>query len=134
MGTRSLTYIYNGTKADIGKPMVCMYRQFDGYPSGHGQELAEFLLSGRLVNGISGMGKVRQFNGMGCLAAQLVSELKDGAGNIYLFAPELGQDCWQEYEYHVWEDVVRITDTQNTLFEGSWKEFEAFCRQPVEVE
>jgi hypothetical protein len=29
-----------------------MYRQFDGYPSGHGQELAEFLLSGEMVNGI----------------------------------------------------------------------------------
>jgi len=37
MGTRSLTYVY-----DNKEPLVCMYRQFDGYPSGHGKELAEF--------------------------------------------------------------------------------------------
>ena len=34
MGTRSLTFVYEGDK-----PFVNMYRQFDGYPSGHGQEL-----------------------------------------------------------------------------------------------
>ena len=47
MGTRSLTYVY-----DVKTPVVCMYRQYDGYPSGHGQELAEFLFDGKLVNGI----------------------------------------------------------------------------------
>ena len=40
MGTRSLTFVYEGEK-----PIVNMYRQFDGYPSGHGAELAEFLNS-----------------------------------------------------------------------------------------
>ena len=134
MGTRSLTYIYNGTKADMGKPMVCMYRQFDGYPSGHGQELADFMNGGRLVNGLSGMGKEKQFNGMGCFAAQMIAHFKTDSGGIYLYAPELGQDCWQEFEYHVWEDIVRVTDTESTLFEGSWKEFEAFCFNPAEVE
>ena len=40
MGTRSLTFVYDGEQ-----PIINMYRQFDGYPSGHGQELAEFLNS-----------------------------------------------------------------------------------------
>lgn len=131
MGTRSLTYIYNGTKADMGKPMVCMYRQFDGYPEGHGEELANFLLSGNLVNGIPANNDERLFNGMGCLAAQMVCYFKKDCGGIYLYAPELGQDCWQEYEYHVWEDIVRVTDTENTLFEGTWEEFQSFCMSPV---
>ena len=38
MGTRCLTYVYEGNS-----PLVCLYRQFDGYPSGHGTELANFL-------------------------------------------------------------------------------------------
>jgi hypothetical protein len=50
MGTRSLTFVkeQNGRKAST---YVCMYRQYDGYPSGHGLELAEFLKGKRLVNG-----------------------------------------------------------------------------------
>ena len=38
MGTRSLTFVYDEQEAIIN-----MYRQYDGYPTGHGAELAEFL-------------------------------------------------------------------------------------------
>ena len=38
MGTRSLTFVY-----DEDTPLINMYRQYDGYPSGHGAELADFL-------------------------------------------------------------------------------------------
>jgi hypothetical protein len=122
MGTRSLTYVYEGKKEDWVLPFVCMYRQFDGYPTGHGAELAEFLNSGKVANG------------MNCLAAQLIVNFKKDTGGIYLYPPRLKQDCWQEYEYHVWEDTVRVTDTEEILFEGSWEDFEAFCFQPTEVE
>jgi hypothetical protein len=122
MGTRSLTYVYEGKKEDWVLPFVCMYRQFDGYPTGHGAELAEFLNSGKVANG------------MNCLAAQLIVNFKKDTGGIYLYPPRLKQDCWQEYEYHVWEDTVRVTDTEEILFEGNWEEFEAFCFQPTEVE
>ena len=47
MGTRSLTYVYDGQT-----PIMCMYRQYDGYLSGHGQELANFLNELTLGNGI----------------------------------------------------------------------------------
>lgn len=50
MGTRSLTFVYD---EDDKTPIVNMYRQFDGYPSGHGADLADFLLPLRLVNGFS---------------------------------------------------------------------------------
>lgn len=48
MGTRSLTFVYD----EDGEKIVNMYRQMDGYPSGHGLELAEFLEPITMVNGI----------------------------------------------------------------------------------
>ena len=76
MGTRSLTtFIETYTERETGKKIknevVTMYRQYDGYPTGHGIELAEFLADGKVVNGF-GMDKTKQFNGIGCLAAQVV--------------------------------------------------------------
>ena len=80
MGTRSLTYVY-----EDNTPIICMYRQYDGYMSGHGQELAEFLAPFTVVNGL-GMGDNAGIaNGMGCLAAQLVAHFKVGAGQFYLY-------------------------------------------------
>lgn len=135
MGTRSLTYVYQSYKNDEGnkvnEPIMCMYRQYDGYPEGHGADLAKFLNSGRLVNGISMENKGRVFNGMGCLAAQLVAEFKDGAGGFYLQVPTLGRDDWQEYEYHVFDDKVIVysigSNNNNAIFEGSWADLNRFC-------
>ena len=45
MGTRSLTYVYD----DNNDPIICMYRQFDGYPTGHGSELADFLTPFKII-------------------------------------------------------------------------------------
>ena len=39
MGTRSLTYVYDDYS--VNTPIMCMYRQYDGYPTGHGAELSE---------------------------------------------------------------------------------------------
>jgi len=122
MGTRSLTFVYDDNK----EPIVNMYRQFDGYPTGHGAELAEFLLSGRMVNGLSGMGKEKQFNGMGCLAAQMIAHFKQSSGGFYIY-PVTTTDCWQDYEYHVYEDRVRIYDMEQTIFNGTWKQFAKYC-------
>jgi hypothetical protein len=77
-----------------------MYRQFDGYPSGMGVDLLEFLDGLHVVNGMSLGEKRRIANGVHCLAAQLVSHFKAEAGGIYLY-PTTTRDCWQEYEYHI---------------------------------
>ncbi len=129
MGTRSLTYVMEERET-----LVCMYRQMDGYPSGHGAELAEFLLPMNVVNGILATEKVEKVaNGMGCLAAQLIAHFKTGVGDFYMMPTERGQNCGQEYEYHVYEDRVEVLEPDTyteatTLFSGTWAEFAQFCK------
>ena len=139
MGTRSLTFVYDGEE-----PIINMYRQYDGYPTGHGAEIAEFLAPFTLVNGL-GINETRKVaNGMGCLAAQLVSNFKDGAGQFYLY-PTSAVDCGQDYEYHIFnkDNELRLaitnrgcnlfgltmSDTNERIFEGNLEEFTAFCTE-----
>lgn len=96
MGTRSLTII----KDEEGKVLLTMYRQMDGYPTGHGQELADFLKPIELVNGI-GNETTPIANGMGCLAAQIVAHFKKDAGGFYIVRP--GEHD-QEYVYTISTD------------------------------
>lgn len=97
MGTRSIT-IFKGGKKEI----VVMYRQMDGYmKNGHGEELAEFLAGGKMVNGIGGDEEATKiFNGMGCLSAQVVAHFKDGVGSIYL-EPAGTRNCGEDFVYIV---------------------------------
>lgn len=130
MGTRSLTYVYESFK-DRNEAVLCMYRQFDGYMEGHGADLAEFLNSLSLVNGL-GSETQKVANGMGCLAAQLVAHFKTEAGNFYLHAPTIGRSDGQEYEYHVFNDKVIVYKNNypldTVIFEGTWKAFAQFCK------
>lgn len=142
MGTRSLTYFYHD-----GKPFCAFYRQMDGYPDGHGVELGEILAPITLVNGYQlNMTAGEYANGPGCLAAQVIQRLKEahGLGGIYMINPnpEDNKDGWQEYEYYVHVNTVgedfnakyvmyvEVTDTENTIFSGSVKEFLAWARKP----
>ena len=94
MGTRSLTHIKDGNKT-----LLTIYRQFDGYPTGLGAELYEFLKDFTIVNGY-GEKLPNYANGIGCLAAQLVGHLKDGIGNVYIYPPN-SKDCGEEYIYTI---------------------------------
>ena len=127
MGTRSLTFVYDGNV-----PVINIYRQFDGYPSGHGHELAQFLNSKILVNGY-GEQNSAEANGMGCLAAQLIVQLKHGVGGIYIY-PVASTHCFQDYEYHVYENNVIVKDPTAVIFEGTWKQFAQFCLDPISAE
>ena len=127
MGTRSLTFVYDG---DV--PVINIYRQYDGYPSGHGHELAQFLDSKTLVNGYSDKNSF-EANGMGCLAAQLIVQLKHGVGGIYIY-PVSSTDCFQDYEYHVYEDKVIVKAPTAVIFEGTWEDFAQFCLDPISAE
>ena len=119
MGTRSLTYVY-----DYGKPVVCMYRQYDGYPSGHGKELADFLRPVILINGI-GLDQ-RHFpyaNGMGCLAGQMIAHFKTDVGGIYLVATDI-VDAGQDYTYHIFQDKIQVFRYESKpIFNGNWQEY-----------
>jgi hypothetical protein len=63
---------------------------------------------------------------MGCLAAQMIAHFKQSAGGFYIY-PVDSTDCWQDYEYHVYEDKVRIYDMTKDIFNGSWTEFKEYC-------
>jgi hypothetical protein len=126
-----------------------MYRQYDGYPSGHGEELADFLNGGKVVNGIGGDKNV--FNGAGCLAAQMIAHFKNGAGGFYI-EPITAKDCGQEYEYEVIVDFDtkeltmkcfengyidskgKYKSGKKLLFEGKPADFEQFVAELAESE
>jgi hypothetical protein len=107
MSTRSLTTFFETFKDEekgktIKREIATIYRQSDGYPSGMGKDLAEFLVKGKLVNGISiGSAKENQiqFNGVECLAAQVVAAFKTGVGGIYL--QRANRNCGEDYRYHI---------------------------------
>ena len=110
MGTRSLTFVYD----EQGNKIINLYRQFDGYPTGHGQELAEFL------------NEQEYYNGANDLAALLVAHFKKEPMGFYLYHPD-EEDCGQDYEYHLYENKVVVQDPGEVIFEGNWNEFEKFC-------
>ena len=122
MGTRALTKVVD----EYGRTLVCMYRQMDGYPSGHGMELAGFLNSKVLVNGYSDEKSTTEANGMECLAAQTVAHFKKWVGGIYL-VPADRDNYDVDYEYTVCPDEVTVTSCKRNLFTGTWAEFRGWC-------
>lgn len=139
MGTRSLTIVstVDGTK------FLNMYRQFDGYPSGHGAELFEFLDGMQIINGISDQRAGEAANGAGCLAAQMVGHFKKQIGGVYIY-PVDAIDCGQDYTYHVtvteksWGSeatpgiAIKVESYSATPFEGNVEDFGKFCKQDGE--
>jgi len=133
MGTRSLTFVYEEAfnPGDEPQPIINLYRQYDGYPTGHGAELAEFL-------------STVKSNGMSCLAAQLVANFKDGPGQFYLY-PVTAKDCGQDYEYHIYQQDKQFrvevidrgcnmfglttSDRNDGLFAGNLAEFIELCKE-----
>ncbi len=100
MGTRSLTVFIDSNHND--EEIAVIYKQFDGYPEGHGKDLAEFLAGKTLVDGISGKHDESQiFNGTGCLAASVVTHFKNRPGDVYL-CPAGTRDTGEEYIYMVY--------------------------------
>jgi hypothetical protein len=132
MGTRSNTVVIND-----GVKILNLYRQFDGYPSGHGAELAAFLAPLKMVNGYGiGTEAAPQFNGMGCLAAQLVANFKKGVGGFYIDNPN--GDCDNDYTYTISGNTqepdkgltISVVDYNGTkIFNGSIKSFINFCKE-----
>ncbi len=77
-----------------------IYKHWDGYPEALGVTLANYLDGYEIVNGISHDIQGLIANGIGCLAAQLVSYMKDGPGDISLRIPE--DRDWEDYAYYIW--------------------------------
>lgn len=101
-----------------------IYHHYDGYPEFLGVALAEFIRQD---------GQTRDYNGVDCLAAQVLTHLKLGihygkcsidAYNVYLETPEIISNHY-DYTYYIWtkddtDDVwISIFDyTGNCIFVG----------------
>lgn len=135
MGTRSLTII-----KDNDKDLLVMYRQHDGYLSGHGADLRKRFRSHSIVNGISEHQSAEKFaNGMGCLAAQVVAHFKDRIGGIYIH-PADSRDCGEDFTYtlYITEQPefqrpavlkLKAQDGETTIYDGPISEFD-----PAQIE
>lgn len=98
MGTRSITHIKQ--IPSLGGEVVCsFYRHSDGYPEGHGKEMADFLSGKRVVNGVgSEFDKSSVFNRSGKMAVKLMAALGDSAEVI----PTGHSNYGEEYVYTLW--------------------------------
>ena len=81
---------------------VQVYKHYDGYPSGHPVELAEFLSEFKIVNGL-GQDTNKVANGLDCLAAQYIAAFKQDAGDLYVENPDV-EHMDIEYITYVWGD------------------------------
>ena len=118
MGTRSLTRViqvwYNEEEKKREEiTLTTMYRQYDGYMSGHGVDLAEWLSKFSIVNGISLAEERQVANGADCLAAQMFAHFKDGAGGIYLMHPD-AENCGEEYIYNIYIPEMYMVDGEDS--------------------
>ena len=104
------------------KTIVDIYHHWDGYPEGLGVTLASYLDDMKITNGISSKDNPNYvFAGLGCLAASIVAELKDGPGNVYI--EDRGTHGWIDYHYYVWGDYnksiwISIFDGDECIFVG----------------
>lgn len=134
MGTRSLTVFSEDNGFEIG----VIYRQMDGYPEGHGKELAKMLSGMRMVNGMSIDQPEKIANGMPCLAAQVVAHFKEGPGGIYLCRAGTRR-CGEDYTYFITgkegeEPQIEIRDRHNVLYKGPASVYESWLKSWIEDE
>lgn len=133
MGTRSTYRIIEQftdekTNKVINQEICLMYRQFDGYPSGHPCETAEWLASGEVVNGFSSNETKLIFNGAGCLAAQLVAKYKTEPGGVYLQSLKSRGNSWEDYLYDI---IVKEDQTiEFVCYENGKRKTEVFRGSP----
>ena len=109
------------------KKLVSIYHHFDGYPEGLGVTLASYLDDKKITNGL-GSDRETVFNGLGCMAASIIAELKEEAGNVYIEDPERPSG-WIDYEYYIWGDVgkdiwISIFDGDECIFVGRPKQLQ----------
>jgi hypothetical protein len=135
MGTRSTYRIIEQYKNDDSSiennELVLVYLQYDGYPTGHPLTTAEWLATGMVVNGLSMNEDKLVFNGAGCLAAQFIDKMKEGAGGTYIYSLKSRGECWENYLYDIIvkedrsiEYVCYDNDKNKTeLFRGTPSEF-----------
>ena len=105
--------------------LVNVYHHYDGYVDGVGHDLAEFLLSKKIVNGITDFDNRNAIaNGFKCLIAQYISYVKKGPGDVYIYPQDFEGDYNYDVIYNDYknETYIKVTHFDKVLFEGSPKE------------
>ncbi len=122
MGTRAtVRFKYEGDNPIL----VNARHHYDGYVEGVGHDLAKFLLSKKIVNGISCFDNENTIaNGFGCLIAQYISNVKKGPGGVYICSQDFEEDYNYDVVYndHKNEIYIKVTHFDKVLFKGSPKE------------
>lgn len=125
MGTRSVTHFYQ--MEELGAELVCsFYRQYDGYVSGHGEDLKTFFKGKSITNGYSGqqepfMNKTI-FNRSGSLAIKLMNFIQDESGCEVIPTDE-NADYGQDYTYRIYPKPdgtvhVKVVSYGDIVYEG----------------
>jgi len=98
MGTRSKTSFIEKI-GDKRKHLVSVYQQYDGYIEGVGHEIANYILSKKIINGFSLEQTMEKgyCNGYPCLIAQFIKDFKTDVGGLYI----VNEEDTQEYNYNV---------------------------------
>jgi len=148
MGTRSKTSFIE-KRGDKLTHLVSVYQQYDGYIEGVGHEIAEYILSKQICNGIRlGRDTSKLANGFTCLIAQFIRDFKTDVGGLYITT----YDEIQEYNYNIIFDSdlyyknsfneeletdkyfeVKVIDwNEQVIFEGTLKELLEFKESDYE--
>jgi hypothetical protein len=130
MGTRSVVNFQD--KEMNNATVLSVYQQYDGYETGVGKQIADFLRAMKICNGIGYGAKIFEYaNGIGDLALQYIVKYKTSVGNLYAVA--VGDI--EEYNYYVNEEDVKIIDCDGVvLFSGDWVEYIDYIDKLVERE
>jgi hypothetical protein len=105
-----------------GETIVGFYKHFDAYPSGLGLDMATFLKDIKITNGIHHKNE-KIANGMGCLAAQLIAELKTEPGDLYIQKDEECSEYIYTISYSKNSINMKIVNYGDVIFNGTIKEF-----------
>ena len=117
------------------EPLVHFYSHWDGYPSGFGKNLYNFLKDFTIVNGLSSDQNEKVANGMGCLAAQIIAHFKIEPGNFYILYECENHDYEFNYELEFTDELrIRVLNYNKTLFSGTIPEFGKYLKVPCTEE
>jgi hypothetical protein len=132
MATRAVVRVLDDDK----KVIVNIYKHWNGYPSGLGAKMADFLTGFTVVQGLGADPAGKVANGMGCLAAQLVAYLKTAPGDVYLIPATPEGARGEDYVYTVGRAetgklhlTVREPGKRKPMSEGTPETFLTFWRR-----
>jgi hypothetical protein len=117
MGTRSTVKFCS--QFNSNKVLVAIYHQFDGYITGLGHDLANWLKGKKIITGIIESRNIDSgyANGMGCLAAQYIAEHKTEIGSVYITTIEDKQEYNYKVMYENNDFIIEVEGFRGTVNE-----------------